>query len=142
MTQTDADKRTLTHKAIQPDAWTDFLFASTLMYSQSHTCTHTLFSLSWYRICPLFVLFDGALGSRAAGALGKDMNKWTVLHNGARRAAKRPKQEILHPLSKGLLKKKKKAAATTMAHLKWFLCAHMSELHMYLHKRVVNASTV
>ena len=108
MTQTDADKRTLTHKAIQPDAWTDFLFASTLMYSQSHTCTHTLFSLSWYRICPLFVLFDGALGSRAAGALGKDMNKWTVLHNGARRAAKRPKQEILHPLSKGLLKKKKK----------------------------------
>lgn len=53
------------------------------------------------------MLFDGALGSRAAGALGKDMNKWTVLYNGARRAAKRPKQEILHPLSKGLLKNKR-----------------------------------
>lgn len=77
------------------------------MYSHSHTCTYAFLSppLSCDRICPLFMFFEGASGSRAAGALGTDMNKWTVLHSSMRREAKQPEQEILLPLSKGLLKK-------------------------------------
>lgn len=71
------------------------------MYSHSRTLFLSP-PLSCDRICPLFMFFEGALGSWAAGALGTDMNKWTVLHGGVRRAAKHPEQEILHPLSKGL----------------------------------------
>lgn len=55
-------------------------------------------------------------GAGAAGALGTDMNKWTVLHSSMRRAAKHSKQEILHPLSKDLFKE-----AKAMASLKWSL---------------------
>lgn len=73
------------------------------------TCTHTHFlfpPLSCDRICPLFIFFEGALGRRASlPALGTDMNKWTVLHSSMKSTAKHPKQEILHPLSKGLLKR-------------------------------------
>lgn len=58
------------------------------MYPFSHT--HFLSRLhslvTEYTRC--FMLFEGALGSRASGALGTDMNKWTVLHSSMRRAAK------------------------------------------------------
>lgn len=56
-----------------------------------------------YGLCSL--CFERVLGSWAAGALGTDMNKWTVLLSSTRRAAKHPKQEISHPLSKDLFKK-------------------------------------
>lgn len=77
-----------------------------LKFTRSHTHIFLLSPLSCDKICPLFMFFEGMLGSQAARAPGTDMNKWTVLHGSMRRVAKQPKQELLHPLSKGLLSKR------------------------------------
>lgn len=88
---------------------TSFIWMQGFSTWSSLAHTHTIFflsPLSCDKICPLFMFFEGMLGSKAARAPGTDMNKWTVLHGSMRRVAKQPKQELLHPLSKGLLSKR------------------------------------
>lgn len=90
-------------RTFQLDAYTD-----SALHFKFNILTHTHFffpPLSCDRICPLFIYFEEVLGSQAAGALGMDINKWTVFHSSMRTAAKHPKQEILHRLSKGLLRR-------------------------------------